>query len=555
MNEPFQSTEPTDAQPYEERLATLFSQLTERLQHGETITLDEQCRQHPEFAADLRELWGTVMVTHAIGLQSHGDSVSGEGSDLATSGAIELPADFGRYVLKEELGRGGMGVVYLAENRETGDEVALKMMLHGELASEASLKRFRAEAQAVRSLSHDNIVGIEEVGQHDGRAYFCMPYIQGETLAERLLRGPMPPKQSAKILVEVAKAIDYAHSQGVLHRDLKPSNILIADEDNKPYVLDFGLARDVHAAESLTRTGSVIGTPAYMAPEQAAGKRGQVGPVSDVYSLGAILYHMLTGRPPFQAASPVDTVLMLLEQDPLTPRVLNRNADRQLEMVAMRCLQKPQDLRYASAKDLADDLSAYLNDQLISAQQGRLAHVINSLLRETHHASVMENWGLLWMWHSLALFIACFATQTMFCLGVENRWYYWLLWTAGFGAWAIVFWLARRRMGPVTFVERQIAHLWLGSIICIALVFPFEAYLGVGVLRLAPVLALVAGFVFLAKASILSGSFYLHSIALFVTAFFMAWFHTFAIIILGTVSAACFFFAGLKYHRLTKRAI
>ncbi|MGI9519937.1 MAG: protein kinase domain-containing protein, partial [Pirellulaceae bacterium] len=304
---------------------------------------------------------------------------------------------------------------------------------------------------------------------------------------------------------------------------------------------------------TLTRTGSVIGTPAYMAPEQAAGARGQVGPTSDVYSLGAILYHMMTGRPPFQAASPVDTVLMLLEQDPITPRVINRQADRSLEMIAMRCLQKPQDLRYKSAGGLADDLQAFLDDKSVSATRGRFGHVMTSFLRDTHHANVMENWGLLWMWHSLVLFAACAGTQVMYWMGVENRWLYWFLWVAGFGAWAMIFWWLRRRMGPVTFIERQIAHLWAGSIFSVGAMFPLEWYLDIPVLRLSPLLALVAGNVFLVKASMLSGGFYGQAVTFFITAFVMALFPDFALLIFGAVSAACFFLAGLKYYRKTQQ--
>jgi serine/threonine-protein kinase len=224
-------------------------------------------------------------------------------------------------------------------------------------------------------------------------------------------------------------------------------------------------------------------------------------------------------------------------------------------MICLRCLQKPTDLRYASAAALADDLEAYLNDESIAARSGRFAQVIAGLMRETHHAAVLENWGLLWMWHSLALLVACFATNTLQLLGYTNRWSYFLLWTAGIGTWAAVFWALRRRMGPVTFVERQIAHVWAGSMVCIALLFPLEAWLDLPVLKLSPVLGLVTGMVFLVKAGILTGAFYVQAIVLFLTAGLMALFPDVAHFLFGVVSAACFFFPGLKYYRQRLRAI
>ncbi len=556
MNAADENLEPTmsenEADLHESQLAMIFAALMDRVQSGQQVDLGVECHKHPEFADELRQLWGTVMVTQTVG-QNYSES----DQPMNVVGALfELPTQFGKYTLLEEVGRGGMGVIYRARHEESesvspdteDSDCALKMILHGDQATETTRRRFHAEARAAKGLDHPNIIHISDVGEHDGRAYFCMDLIQGESLAERLARGPMPPRQTARIIMQVARAIDFAHSHGVLHRDLKPSNILIADENNRPFVVDFGLARDVTANESLTRTGSVIGTPAYMAPEQAAGARGQVNSSSDVYSLGAIMYHMLTGRPPFQASSPVDTVLMLLEQDPIAPRVLNRNANRQLEMIAMRCLQKPQDLRYRSASALADDLERFLNQEAVQAQQGRLGHVIASMLRDTHQASIMENWGRLWMWHALVLFLACAGTQLLHFVQV-SRWVYWFLWTAGFGAWAMVFWNMRRRMGPVTFIERQIAHLWLGSIVCIGAVFPFEWYLGLPALSLAPVLSLVAAMIFLVKASMLSGVFYIQATALFVTAFLMAVFDEWALLIFGTVSAGCFYFAGHRYYQ------
>jgi hypothetical protein len=351
--------------------------------------------------------------------------------------------------------------------------------------------------------------------------------------------------------MQVSRAVHVAHLHGILHRDLKPSNILL-DESNRPHVTDFGLAKRQSDTCQLTKTGAVLGTPAYMAPEQAAGARGELGPASDVYSLGCILYHMLTGRPPFQAATPVDTLLMVLEQDPAPPRVHNPKVDRDMEMIALRCLQKPPDLRYVSAAALADDLEAYLSDEPISARSGRFAQVLARMFRETHHAHVLENWGLLWMWHSLVLLIVCLLTNVLYIVGGESRWQYIVLWTIALWTWAGVFWLLRRRMGPVLFVERQIAHAWFSSMVGIAALFPLEWWLDLPALTLSPMLGVIASMVFLVKAGILSGAFYFQSAALLITAVPMALFPPAAHALFGIVSAACFFFPGLKYYRQRK---
>ncbi|MEZ6103278.1 MAG: serine/threonine-protein kinase [Pirellulaceae bacterium] len=531
----------------EMRLAQILTDLSDRTQRGEYVSLAEASAAHPEFAMDLQQLWGAVMLADAVGVFSSSASKELDGS-LIPALNMQLPCHFGDYELITELGRGGMGVVYRARQRSLNRDVAIKMLLRGGMASREDEARFRREAESAARLTHPNIVPVYEVGELEGRLFFSMKLVQGLTLAQRLMDGTMDSRTAATVLRAVARAIQYAHSQGILHRDLKPSNILL-DSHGHPHVTDFGLAREVDSHDPVTYSGSVLGTPAYMAPEQAAGDRGHVGPASDVYSLGSVLYHMITGRSPFQAATPVDMVLLVLEQEPPLPRLLNPQVDRDLEMIALRCLQKPPDLRYASAGDLADDLEAFLRDEPVMARSGRLTHVVARWFRETHHATVLENWGLLWMWHSLALLVICSLTHVLYSIGQAAPIHYFLLWTAGLGAWAAVFWALRRRMGPVTFVERQIAHIWAASMISIALLFPIEYILGLPVLTLSPILGLSSGMVFLIKAGMLSGSFYVQAVALFATALAMARWPEYAHLIFGLVAAACFFFPGWKYYR------
>lgn len=565
---------------HDEQLAVLLATLLEEARSGRTPDIEAVAREYPDLAAELRELWGTAMLAEDFGnfasdLASDLKTLVPASRSASTSAAAalqdavvcprpteqSLPAEgriFGDYELLEELGRGGMGVVYKARQRSLARLVAVKMLLRGEHASEIDLVRFRAEAESAAHLDHPNITPVYEVGTFEGQPFFSMKYVDGITLSQRLAEGPLSPREAAELLLPVCRAIAAAHRRGVLHRDLKPSNILI-DREGQPHVSDFGLAKrstsvsgpvnSRPASSHLTFSGAILGTPSYMAPEQAAARRGEIGPASDVYSLGTILYHMLTGRPPFQAASPVDTVLMVLEQDPLPPRLLNPKADRDLEMIALKCLQKPQDLRYQTADELADDLQAYLANEPISARATSVWQVASRMFRETHHASVLENWGLLWMWHSLVLLVLCLITNGMQLRGITSVQPYLLLWCAGLGTWAGIFWALRRRSGPITFVERQIAHVWAGSVMCSVLLYLVEILLGLPVLTLSPVLGLTSGMVFLVKAGILSGAFYVQAAALFATGAAMARWPTYGLTIFGIVSALCFFLPGLKYYR------
>ena len=544
-------------QDRDERLAELLAELLEQARRGPAVDIEAVIRRHPDLALDLRELWGTAMLAEDFGSDLGGSITIVPGLRQPASAATASPAARtfgGDYELLEELGRGGMGIVYKARQRSLGRIVALKMLLRGEHASPLDIARFRAEAGSAANLDHPHITPVYEVGEVDGQPFFSMKYVEGTTLSRRLADGPLPPREAAALLAPVCRAIAEAHQCGLLHRDLKPSNILL-DLEGQPHVTDFGLAkrfrRDAatEGGGTLTHSGAILGTPSYMAPEQAAGRRGEISPASDVYSLGSILYHMLTGRPPFQAASPMDTLLMVLEQDPLPPRLLNPKADRDLEMIALKCLQKPQDLRYASAAALADDLEAYLANESISARTTNLTQIVSRMLRETHHAGVLENWGLLWMWHSLVLLVLCVVTNWFHLRGVTSPKPYLALWSVGLGAWAVIFWALRRRSGPITFVERQIAHVWAGSVICSTLLYYVEILLKLPVLTLSPVLGLTSGMVFLVKAGILSGTFYFQAAALFMTAAVMAAWPAYGLTIFGVVSGLCFFIPGLKYYR------
>ncbi len=544
-------SEPAGDRPYDERLHQALEKLAGDYKLGTQPDWQKIAREQPRLVDDLRDLWGAVLLAEEAARSSALEVESTQavtGQAEAGRKAADYPQRFGDYEILEELGHGGMGVVYKARQVSLGRMVALKRMIKGELASPGDTARFQSEAESAARLDHPHIIPVYEVGAREGLPFFTMRLIEGKTLSQRLSGGPMESREAARLLVPVCRAIHYAHQRGILHRDLKPSNILI-DAEGLPYVTDFGLARRVEAEGSLTHSGAILGTPGYMAPEQAAGNRGHISPASDVYGLGAVLYHMVTGRPPFQAATAVDAVLAVLEQDPLLPRLLNPKVDRELEMVILKCLQKPAELRYGSAAGLADDLEAYLAGETVSAHSTGLRLLMARMFRETHHASILENWGLLWMWHSAVLVALCALTNAMQWAGADDPRAFIGLWAIGFSAWAAIFWSLRRRGGPITFVERQIAHVWGASVITSVLLFFLETLLGLKVLSLSPVLGLIGGTVFFVKAGILSGIFYFQAAALFLTSAAMALFPKIGISLFGLVSALCFFIPGLKYWR------
>jgi eukaryotic-like serine/threonine-protein kinase len=385
MNEPSQS--PT--------LLSILQAYLEAVDRGQKPDQEELLRRHPDLADDLREFFADqekmdrfaeslheaqvvdVTIGAARSVEESSLSETGDGKDEKSPARIRYVGD---YELLEEIARGGMGVVYKARQLSLNRLVAVKMILAGLLATKADCDRFHSEAQAAALLDHPNIVPVFEVGEYEGQHYFSMGYVNGPSLAARLSDGPLPPKEAAELLVAVAEAVEYAHRQGVIHRDIKPSNILI-DSKRRPRVTDFGLAKRVGEPDTpgrgkeLTATGQVLGTPSYMSPEQAAGQVHAAGPAADVYSLGAVLYTALAGRPPFQAASPLETLQQVLDQEPVALRELNAAVPRDLETIALKCLEKSIPRRYASAQALAEDLRRYLEGRPILARPvGRWEH-------------------------------------------------------------------------------------------------------------------------------------------------------------------------------------
>jgi tetratricopeptide (TPR) repeat protein/tRNA A-37 threonylcarbamoyl transferase component Bud32 len=284
-------------------------------------------------------------------------------SNLISPSAPSLPG----YEILEVLGRGGMGIVYKARQTKLNRLVALKMILVGSYASLEQQARFRTEAEAVARLQHPNIVQIHEVGEHEGISYFSLEFVAGGTLAQKLAGTPMPPEAAARLVESLALAMHMAHQRGIVHRDLKPSNVLITF-DGVAKITDFGLAKILDEVDVQTLSGAVMGTPSYMAPEQASGIRQPISPAVDVYSLGAILYETLTGRPPFRAATALDTLRQVTHEEPVAPRRLQSTVPADLQTICLKCLQKEPGKRYASGKDLADDLRRFLENKPIRAR-------------------------------------------------------------------------------------------------------------------------------------------------------------------------------------------
>jgi TolB-like protein/Tfp pilus assembly protein PilF/predicted Ser/Thr protein kinase len=305
---------------------------------------------------------GACLLEAALGAGEHDGEVN---ADVMPSPML---MDFGDYELLEQIGRGGQGVVFRARQKSLNRTVALKVINLGQWANKAHVKRFRREAEAAASLDHTGIVPIHEVGERDGSCYFSMKFVEGGQLDEVVRRSPISIRQAVELIAKIARIVHYAHEHGILHRDIKPGNILL-DANGEPHLTDFGLARLLETESSVTQTLDVLGTPSYMAPEQAVGNNAAVSSATDVYGLGAVLYQLLTGQPPFAGGTTYETIRLLCDTEPRNPRVLNPKIDRDLSTICLKCLEKDRKRRYSSALALAEDLERWLKHEPIAARR------------------------------------------------------------------------------------------------------------------------------------------------------------------------------------------
>ena len=350
---------------------------TVRLACGDAVPIEEFRNRFPELLKSNSSLEDEMLAAN-----SHDTTITGipavQSTDVERDPHLPPLGSFGSYELLEEIGRGGMGVVYRAYQRAVNRIVALKVIRGDCLADvrhdsqTSAIDRFRTEAQAAGRLQHDHIVTVYDVGEVDGSQFFSMRFVEGESLSEMIRQRPLDCRRAAEYLEPVTRALDHAHAAGILHRDLKPQNILVDEITDRALVADFGLAKLADMGVELTRAGEIMGTPAYMSPEQAK-DTSQVTESSDIYSLGATLYCLITGRPPFQAATGVETLRQVMDQPPVSPRQLNPSIDRDLETITVKCLEKEVSKRYLTAGELAGDLRRYLNHQPIYARPIGLA--------------------------------------------------------------------------------------------------------------------------------------------------------------------------------------
>jgi serine/threonine-protein kinase len=569
----------------QQALEVIYQEVLLREELGEQPQPAEYLERFPKYAEQLQALFevhreiaalrglgnfkqGEIGSRELFTVSRGGDSPSPDDSgrdtphifkEYAGIGASGSPPQIPGYEVLDLLGRGAMGAVYKARQTSLNRFVALKLMLAGTDAAPEEVTRIRREAETVARLQHPNVVQIYEVGEHQGRPYLALELVDGGSLAQRLGGAPLPRRQAAETVVQLARAMQYAHECNVIHRDLKPANVLVTSED-VPKIADFGLAKRLDSELSQTRTGAVLGTPSYMAPEQAEGRAKDVGPAADIYALGAILYELLTGRPPFRAATFWDTMEQVRSQPPAPPRLLQPGTPRDLETVCLKCLEKDPGRRYASARELAEELTRFLDGEPIHARSfNAWEHLVRTLDRQ-HHNAEFRAWG------DLVLIFAPIALLTHVLVGVLVLQGFPMLWSGLLPLAAYFFFLfllfrrpESRLLWPTNPVSRQFWAVMLGNVaaaalaptLCRRLVSPDPP---LDELAPYPLWCLVAGATFFCLGGMFWGRLFLLGLLCFLTAVVMTWNLAWAPFEYGAIAGLTHVVIGLHLRRLGRQA-
>lgn len=501
-------------------LETVMADYLQRLESGATPNPAQYLNTYPEFADELRSFF-----------QNHhwlGDAPAAVGDSLVGS-------RIGPYKIEAEIARGGMGVVYRARQKGLERPVALKLISSGVLAGAEERKRFRIEAEAAARLQHPGIIAIHETGSWKGYEYFSMTLVEGPTLQKRIDQGRFDDREAARFVRDVARAVAYAHREGIIHRDLKPENVLV-DAENRVFVTDFGLAK-WHRDEGtmITRTGQVLGTPHYMSPEQACG-RGDSEATTDIYSLGAILYALLAGRPPHRGSSPAEVLRSVLQDEPEPPRQVRRDVPQDLENICLKAMRYDPAERYESATALADDLDRYLAGETTSAAGSGLLDRMAREIRRDQHQNYFEDWGRTLLRMGVIIFVAHVAIFLLAAFDMPHWLAYWAPRATMLACiFAAIHHAREGALLPRTVAERPVWSIWLGYLAALAVMNVVLLLEKREQWELFPVASALSGFGFIAMAGHVWGGSALFGFGFLMVALLTTFFSNVAPLLFGTM--------------------